>query len=659
MARRRARRSTEEQDPPIGESVQEDTAYDCDTEATQAKELTRGQKAALTRKRNQMAQMMGDLESETTGPRHAKTNALNKAIWMEAQGPSRKRATPPASPQKKQKTKRRKSDKLKPPAFQLQARTHQPPDIEAESDASDKKVRKLTNTEKKLASAGVVRASVKASEHPGSGKKVASAAASVKAFERTSGKKVASAGAVRASVKVPECPAQKNITSAAGVNTLDDDENRDDSDTEDDESVTESDSYGSMVEKSMKKTAKMLTDKDETGGDQEDSETEDDTSSVTESDVVESTVKNMKALKRMTDERPIFPKDKDATSLATVASANTGEGTVAVVVRKRVVHVLDDSCTTDKDSGTPSAVPKARPLFKVPPVRSTAASPAAQTSRSTVTTVDPSDSLWPDYACLALGHKGGIGIRLQKPELAVIIRSAIHKIISWILFKDSFPTLLTRAIWNRDALAEASKEFMDCARGPLKECYEVIRRRISVDPTFVNRIGRLPDARISLYRGDFKALCVQIVKTSYNLGEGRAEVVADLFKENKYIYPLSSRGLVIGHKPFEHPAIVEVIKQRLFDDPRESITEEFPEYFKDGELAPSLIAFAATTMHAAIQEWSTGRRICQDFQATVYSDVYLCHMALLNEISKKNPGGYKHLLRRLFRTVSCRIFGHI
>jgi hypothetical protein len=56
------------------------------------------------------------------------------------------------------------------------------------------------------------------------------------------------------------------------------------------------------------------------------------------------------------------------------------------------------------------------------------------------------------------------------------------------------------------------------------------------------------------------------------------------------------QGIVIGHKPFEHPAIVEVIRQRLFDDPRNSITEEFPEYFKDGELAPSIIAFTATTV---------------------------------------------------------------
>ncbi len=73
MARKRTRPSADEQDPPIGDSVQEDSAYDCDTEATQAKELSRGQKAALTRKCNQMVQMMVDLESETTGKKHCKS----------------------------------------------------------------------------------------------------------------------------------------------------------------------------------------------------------------------------------------------------------------------------------------------------------------------------------------------------------------------------------------------------------------------------------------------------------------------------------------------------------------------------------------------------------------------------------------------------------
>ena len=71
MTRRRTWASTNEQDPPIGDHVQDDVAYECDTEATQAKELSRGQKAALTRKRNQMVQMMGDLENaKTTGEKY-------------------------------------------------------------------------------------------------------------------------------------------------------------------------------------------------------------------------------------------------------------------------------------------------------------------------------------------------------------------------------------------------------------------------------------------------------------------------------------------------------------------------------------------------------------------------------------------------------------
>jgi hypothetical protein len=127
---------------------------------------------------------------------------------------------------------------------------------------------------------------------------------------------------------------------------------------------------------------------------------------------------------------------------------------------------------------------------------------------------------------------------------------------------------------------------------------------------------------------------------------------------------------VIGHKPFEHPAIVEVIKQRLFDETRHPITEEFPEFFKDGEkLTDSIIAFAATTVcltcyplvpllvtgfqvRAAIQEWNTGTRLPQEFTANAFTEVYLDHIGTLMYIKNKNPKGYDSLLRRLFRIAS-------
>lgn len=112
-----------------------------------------------------------------------------------------------------------------------------------------------------------------------------------------------------------------------------------------------------------------------------------------------------------------------------------------------------------------------------------------------------------------------------------------------------------------------------------------------------------------------------------------------------------------------------MIKQRLFDDTRHPINEEFPEYFKDGDkLTPAVVAFAATAVchtpvhdavlifvfqiRAAIQEWSTGKRIAQEFTAHSFTDVYLAHMSLLNVIQKLNARGHEHLMLRLFRIAS-------
>ena len=60
------------------------------------------------------------------------------------------------------------------------------------------------------------------------------------------------------------------------------------------------------------------------------------------------------------------------------------------------------------------------------------------------------------------------------------------------------------------------------------------------------------------------------------------------------------QGQVLGHKPFEHPAIIHIIREHSLDDPHHAIVDEYPEYFKDGELAPSVVTFTATAVSAIV-----------------------------------------------------------
>ena len=62
------------------------------------------------------------------------------------------------------------------------------------------------------------------------------------------------------------------------------------------------------------------------------------------------------------------------------------------------------------------------------------------------------------------------------------------------------------------------------------------------------------------------------------------------------------QGQILGHKPFEHPSMIHVIRERLLNDPRHAIVEEYPEYFKDGQVAPSAVAFAATAVSAIVPD---------------------------------------------------------
>ncbi|KIL63908.1 hypothetical protein M378DRAFT_11825, partial [Amanita muscaria Koide BX008] len=108
-------------------------------EANDSRPLNHAQKAAKTRKRNQVAQMVAEATAKTPGPRLAKTVALKNAIWMEAQQPARKRAAPPGSPQKAVRTKKSKvaNRRIQVPRLQLQARAHCPPTVNPDSDDED------------------------------------------------------------------------------------------------------------------------------------------------------------------------------------------------------------------------------------------------------------------------------------------------------------------------------------------------------------------------------------------------------------------------------------------------------------------------------------------------------------------------------------------
>jgi hypothetical protein len=102
------------------------------------------------------------------------------------------------------------------------------------------------------------------------------------------------------------------------------------------------------------------------------------------------------------------------------------------------------------------------------------------------------NTYWTKSARLFFNSVGEINLRDQSTELRVVIHSAIHKITSWIIFKDSFPTVMTRAIWNREALLAAANDFLEASReGPLKENYRAIQERVNLDPNFVKQIGKL------------------------------------------------------------------------------------------------------------------------------------------------------------------------
>ena len=105
--------------------------------------------------------------------------------------------------------------------------------------------------------------------------------------------------------------------------------------------------------------------------------------------------------------------------------------------------------------------------------------------------VSESERIWPECVWLKLNSLSEVNLKDLSNELRVVVQSAIHKIISWIIFRDPFPSIILRAEWNQTALLEAAGEFMECSREPLKGFYGDIQGRVNEDPNFVKIIGRL------------------------------------------------------------------------------------------------------------------------------------------------------------------------
>jgi len=204
----------------------------------------------------------------------------------------------------------------------------------------------------------------------------------------------------------------------------------------------------------------------------------------------------------------------------------------------------------------------------------------------------------------------------------------------------------------------------DCA----KIKYQTIPECLEADRGYLKEISLLfhtqLDPHISLNQGIAKNAGTSNIK-SYSIFIGNTvnrQLVNDLLFKYNYIY--APHGCDYDKsKPYEHQAIIEVLRTIFFAPPT-PITVEYPDRFKLDEretlkLMSSMVALATTGIHHTLDEWRDGIHRQIKFHVNMYSPVYREHMKALHNIKSKNDQAYNVLMRKLFCHTRASMLGNV
>ncbi|KAF8986623.1 hypothetical protein BDQ17DRAFT_1335494 [Cyathus striatus] len=178
---------------------------------------------------------------------------------------------------------------------------------------------------------------------------------------------------------------------------------------------------------------------------------------------------------------------------------------------------------------------------------------------------------------------------------------------------------------------------------PFSGCYSHLAHRFTKDPDFSKQVARLIAQHLADIRGKLENMANDKVPAIYGLEKLNYDecrkCVHDLMKQTSYIYT----GEIDGRKPFQHPAIISLLRDGIFKTKRKPLIADHIHCYKstvtDGigknefEIPAAMLALIATMVYTCLIDWQTGERNSRsDFSADFLADVYKDHIKFLGNI---------------------------
>lgn len=255
---------------------------------------------------------------------------------------------------------------------------------------------------------------------------------------------------------------------------------------------------------------------------------------------------------------------------------------------------------------------------------------------------------WLPSCRIVYSSSGKVNLTEQQPHIQDMLRASITSIHEHILFENAYLDLQQRRKIMADILLSCAKdgeEFID------------VRKRLTKDAKYVRALASVPEGRIGTIRGNVRKAAQAHVASHYGLTKGADDRVADLLKNNAYIYPVNAKGDPIRTKPFQAPAILDTIEDAFFSDElaagvkwHDHLTSTIDDNPDELELPVAMVALASAAVCSIIMQYSS-EKFDRDFNSDMYGGIYRTLVGVLNGIFKASERKFHVLVHSLYKSV--------
>ncbi|KAH9020913.1 hypothetical protein EDB84DRAFT_1275197, partial [Lactarius hengduanensis] len=246
-----------------------------------------------------------------------------------------------------------------------------------------------------------------------------------------------------------------------------------------------------------------------------------------------------------------------------------------------------------------------------------------------------------------------VQLRIQPLDLRAIMRVAIKRVKGDAIFDTAYHAINSTTAYHRYTLYKSAKSLH----------HSVFANRFFWDHEIGKAFGRVLSGRVSTYRGQLKRTAAGKVEGFYQLLEGPecVERVRGLIRGSIYVYPTKEQDIVKS-KPFGHPIIMAVLREAFFANVRGgSYASKYCGRFRSSlpdshpselEIPCAMLALVATSIHSALDDYSTG--VCKktEFNADLYEDIYIGHNSFLSHIRDGSITKYHRMMSDLYNQAS-------